>query len=72
MTSNNYMISSLNMEEFADMESVSMDLALEQFFNNVLECIIIDEDVFCLEEWFLMVNIYQFSRMFVSFYLKTT
>ena len=50
MTSNNYMISSLNMEEFADMESVSMDLALEQFFNNVLEYIILDEKVFCIEE----------------------
>ena len=60
MISNNYMISSLNMEEFADMESISMDLALEKFFNNVLECIIVDEDVFCLEEWFLMVNLYQF------------
>lgn len=60
MISNNYMISSLNMEEFADMESISMDLALEKFFNNVLECITVDEDVFCLEEWFLMINLYQF------------
>lgn len=60
MISNNYMISSLNMEEFADMESISMDLALEKFFNNVLECINVDEDVFCLEEWFLMINLYQF------------
>lgn len=50
MTSNNYMISSLNIEEFADMESVSMDLALEKFFNNVLECITVDDEFFCLEE----------------------
>ncbi len=31
-------------EERADMDSNAMDLALEQFFNNVLECINLEED----------------------------
>lgn len=60
MISNNYMISSLNIEEFADMESVSMDFALEKFFNNVLECITVDDEFFCLEEWFVITNFYKF------------
>ncbi len=38
------------MEGGAYMESNSMDLALEQFFNNVLECIVLDEEMFCSKE----------------------
>ena len=34
-------------EERAETET-SMDLALEKFFNNVLDCIIIDENTFRL------------------------
>lgn len=35
-------------EERADMDSNAMDLALEQFFNNVLECIKIDDEKDCV------------------------
>ena len=38
------------MEGRTDMESNLMDSALEQFFNNVLECIVLDESVFCITE----------------------
>ena len=34
----------LTEEERAKIELNSMDTALEQFFNNVLECIVIDEN----------------------------
>ena len=34
----------LTEEERAKIELNSMDSALEQFFNNVLECIVIDEN----------------------------
>ena len=38
------------MEGRTDMESNLMDSTLEQFFNNVLECIVLDESVFCIKE----------------------
>ncbi len=34
-------------EELADMESISVDVALEKFFNSVLDCIVIEEESFC-------------------------
>ncbi len=46
----NNMIDLQSMEGRTDMESNLMDTALEQFFNNVLECVIIDESVFCVQE----------------------
>ena len=33
-------------EELADMESNSVDVALEMFFNSVLDCIVINEEMF--------------------------
>lgn len=35
-------------EEQAYMESNSIDMALEQFFNNVLECINFEEEKICV------------------------
>ncbi len=38
------------MEGRTEMESNSIDMALEQFFENVLECVVIDEEFFCMKE----------------------
>lgn len=61
----NNMIDLQSMEGRTDMESNLMDTALEQFFNNVLECVIIDESVFCVQEQFFAKNKSRLEIFFV-------
>ncbi len=47
MTSNELSLNFLSEDERAEIESNVVDLALEKFFNNVLDCMSIKEDEFC-------------------------
>ncbi len=47
MINNEKSLNFLSEEEIAEIESNVVDLALEKFFDNVLECVLIKEEDFC-------------------------